>query len=125
MAKMKKAQEKLLNGLIRKFRRLQKKLAVLHDKTGYEDLGHGILSLQSAEHTTEEVLEHTGLGGEIRHEPNAMAHRQAARWHKTVNGLRTQGGKFFETYPSEDMETALKALEIADGSLQEVAERYE
>lgn len=125
MAQLGKGQENQLNALVKEFKRLQKKLAVLHDKTGYEDLGHGTLALQIAEHTVKEVLEHTGLGGDIRHEPNATAHRQAARWHKTVNGLRTQGGKFLETYPSEDMETALKALAIAEGSLKEVAERYE
>jgi hypothetical protein len=28
-------------------------------------------------------------------------------------------------HPKEDMEPALKALEIAEGSLEEVAERYE
>jgi hypothetical protein len=42
-----------------------------------------------------------------------------------VKGLREQGGKFLKTHPSEDLETALKALEIAEGSLEEVAEHYE
>lgn len=73
----------------------------------------------------EETLEHTGLGGEIRHESNPKAHRQAKQWHKIVKGLRAQGGKFLKTHPSEDLETALKALEIAEGSLEEVAEHYE
>ena len=47
------------------------------------------------------------------------------------NGIRSskfcaiQGGKFLKTHPSEDLETALKALEIAEGSLEEVAEHYE
>lgn len=125
MAETRKAQENQLRALVGEFKRLQKQLAILHHKSGYEDLGHGVLALQIAEHTVEEALEHTGLGGEIRHKPNAKAHRQAARWHKTVNGLRAQGAKFLEAYPSEDMETALKALAIAEGSLQEVAEQYE
>jgi hypothetical protein len=125
MAEIGKAQENQLKALGREFKRLQKKLAILLDKSGYEDLGHGVLALQIAEHTVEEALEHTGLGGEIQHKPNAKAHRQAKQWHKTVNGLRAQGGKFLKTHPSEDMETALKALEIADGSLKEVAEHYE
>ena len=43
----------------------------------------------------------------------------------TSEGLRAQGGKFLRTHPSEDLETALKALAIAEGSLQEVAEHYE
>ena len=70
-------------------------------------------------------LEHTGLGGEIRHKPNFKAHRQAKQWHKIVKGLRARGGRFLKTHPSEDLETALKALEIAEGSLEEVAEHYE
>ena len=125
MADTRKAQENQLRALMGEFKRLQKKLAILHDKSGYEDLGHGVRALQIAEHTVEEALEHTGLGGEIRRKPNAKARRQAARWHKTVNGLRAQGGKFLKTHPSEDMEAALKALEIAEGSLKEVVEHYE
>jgi hypothetical protein len=73
----------------------------------------------------EATLEHTGLGGEIRHKSNPKAYRQAKQWHKIVKGLREQGGKFLKTHPSEDLETALKALEIAEGSLEEVAEHYE
>jgi hypothetical protein len=73
----------------------------------------------------EETLEHTGLSGEIEHKSNPSAHRQAKQWQKIVGGLRVQGGKFLKTHPSEDLETALKALEIAEGSLEEVAERYE
>jgi hypothetical protein len=125
MAQVGKTQENQLKALRKELKKLQTKLAMLHDKTGYEDLGHGVLALQIAEHTVEETLEHTGLGGEIRHKPNAKAHRQATQWHKIVKGLRGQGGKFLKTHPSEDLETALKALEIAEGSLEEVAEHYE
>ena len=107
------------------FKRLQKQLEKIHKKTGYEDLEHGVSALQIAEHTVEETLEHTGLGGEIQHKPNPKAHRQAKQWHKIVQDLRAQGGKFLKTHPSEDLETALKALEIAEGSLEEVAEHYE
>jgi hypothetical protein len=84
-----------------------------------------VRALEIAEHTVEETLEHTGLGGEIRHKPNPKAHRQAKEWHKIVKGLRVQGGKFLKTHASEDLETALKALAIAEGSLEEVAEHYE
>ena len=73
----------------------------------------------------EETLEHTGLGGEIRHKSNPEAYRQAKQWQKIVKDLRLQSGKFLKTHPSEDLETALKALEIAEGSLEEVAEHYE
>ncbi|HSD85705.1 MAG TPA: hypothetical protein VLG46_17715 [Anaerolineae bacterium] len=73
----------------------------------------------------EETLEHTGLGGEIQHKQNLKAHRQAKQWQKIVKDLRAQGDKFLKSHPSEDLETALKALEIAEGSLEEVAEHYE
>jgi hypothetical protein len=125
MTKLPKAQKDQLKNLMRELERLQKRLQAIHDKTGYEDLEHGVLALQIAEHTVEETLEHTGLGGKIRHKSNPSAHRKAKQWHKIVKGLRVQGGKFLRTHPSEDLETALKALEIAEGSLEEVAEHYE
>ena len=125
MAQLSQAQKNQLKALKKEFKRLQRQLQAIHKKTGYEDLAHGVLALEIAEHTVEETLEHTGLGGEIQHKPNPKAHRQAKQWHKIVKGLRDQGGKFLKTHPSEDLETALKALEIAEGSLEEVAERYE
>jgi hypothetical protein len=125
VAQLSSAQENRLKTLQKEFKRLQKELQQIHQKTGYEDLGHGVLALQIAEHTVEETLEHTGLGGEIQHKKNIKAHRQAKQWYKIVKGLRVQGGKFLKTHPSEDLETALKALEIAEGSLEEVAEHYE
>jgi len=125
MAQLEKAQKDQLQALRAEFKRLQKRLQAIHKKTGYEDLAYGVLALEIAEHTVEETLEHTGLGGEISHKPNPKAHRQAKEWHKTVKGLRAQGGKFLKTHRSEDLETALKALEIAEGSLEEVAEHYE
>ena len=125
MAQLGKAQKNQLTRLKKEFERLQKQLQGIHKKTGYEDLAHGVLALEIAEHTVEETLEHTGLGGEIQHKRNPKAHQQAKQWHKIVKGLRLQGGKFLKTHPSEDLETALKALEIAEGSLEEVAEHYE
>lgn len=125
MAQLPPARKNQLKALQKEFRRLEKQLQQIHQKTGYEDLGHGVLALQIAEHAVDETLEHTGLGGEIQHKPNAKAHRQAKQWYKIVKGLRAQGDKFLKTHPSEDLETALKALEIAAGSLEEVAERYE
>jgi hypothetical protein len=125
MAQLGQAQKNQLMALKKEFKRLQKQLEAIHKETGYEDLAHGVLALQIAEHAVEETLEHTGLGGEIQHKRNPRAHRQAKQWHKIVKGLRVQGGKFLKTHPSEDLETALKALEIAEGSLEEVTERYE
>jgi hypothetical protein len=125
MTQLGEAQKDKLKALMTEFKRLQEQLQDIHKKTGYEDLEHGVLALQIAEHAVEETLEHTGLGGAIQHKPNLKAHRQAKQWHKIVKGLRAQGGKFLKTHPSEDLETALRALEIAEGSLEEVAERYE
>jgi len=125
MARLEQAQTDRLKALMGEFKRLQKEMQAIYRKTGYEDLEHGVLALQIAEHAVEETLEHTGLGGEIQHKPNPKAHRQAKQWQKIVKDLRAQGNKFLKTHPSEDLETALKALEIAEGSLEEVAERYE
>ncbi len=125
MTQLRQSQENHLKGLMKDLKRLQKKLQAIHDKTGYEDLEHGVLALQIAEHAVEETLEHKGLGGEIQHRSNASAYRKARQWHKMVKGLRAQGSKFLRTHPSEDLETALKALAIAAGSIEEVAEHYE
>jgi hypothetical protein len=125
MAQVTQAQKNQLAALEREFHRLQKKLAAIHRKTGYEDLAHGVLALEIAEHTVEETLEHTGLGGQIQQKRNPKAYRQAKQWHKIVKRLKNQGSKFLKTHPSEDLETALKALAIAEGSLEEVAEHYE
>ena len=125
MIQLGQAQKNQLTALKKECKRLQKQLEAIHKKTGYEDLAHGALALEIAEHTVEETLEHTGLGGEIQHKRNPKAQRQAKQWNKIVKGLRVQGGKFLKTHPSEDLETALKALEIAEGSLEEVAEHYE
>jgi hypothetical protein len=125
MAQVEQSQKDQLKAVKEQCRRLEKQLQALYKETGYEDLEHGVLALQIAEHTVEETLEHTGLGGEIPRKPNPKAHRQAREWHKIVKGLRSQGAKFLKTHPSEDLETALKALAIAEGSLEEVAEHYE
>ncbi len=125
MSQLRQAQKNQLKDLTKELQKLQKKIKTLHEKTGYEDLQHGVLALEIAEHAVEETLDHTGLGGEIRSKPDAKAYRQARQWQKIVKGLRVQGEKFLETHPSEDLETALRALEIAQGSLEEVAEHYE
>lgn len=125
MTQLRRAQKDKLKALMGKFHRFEKQLQSIHDKTGYEDLEHGALALQIAKHAVDETLEHTGLGGVIQHKSNAKAHRKAKQWEKTANDLRVQSGKFLRTHPSEDLETALKALKIAEGSLEEVAERYE
>jgi hypothetical protein len=125
MTQLEKAQKDQLQALRAEFKRLQKRLQAIHKKTGYEDLAHGVLALEIAEHTVQETLEHTGLGGNIEHRRDSRAYRQAKQWLKIVKGIKDQGNKFLRAYRSDDMETALKALEIAEGSLEEVAEHYE
>src|SRR5690349_14450231 len=125
MAQLRKAQENQLKALQKELKRLQKQLQQIHDKTEYEDLAHGILALEIAEHTVEETLEHTGLGGDIEHRPDARAYRQAKQWLDAIKEIQNQGSKFLRAHPNEDLETALKALAIAEGSLEEVTERYE
>lgn len=125
MAQIRQAQRNQLAALQKEFQRLQKKLQAIHKKTGYEDLAHGVLALEIAEHTIEEALDHTGLGGEIERQPNAKAYRQARQWLNDVTSIKKQGNRFLAAHRSEDMETALRALTIAEGSLEEVAEHYE
>src|ERR1700745_1713488 len=115
MAEVRQAQKDKLKGLMGEFKQLQKQLRAIHNKTGYEDLEHGVLALQIAEHTVEETLEHTGLGGEIEHKPNPKAHRQAKQWHKIVKDLRNQGGKFLRTHRRKSSKSALKVLESSEG----------
>ena len=119
------AQENALKVLRGELRRLCKRLQVLHKRTEYEDLGHGVLALEIAEHAVNEALEGAGLSGEIRRAPDPTARRHALRWQKTVKDVRAQGATFHRRHASEDLATALKALEIAAGSFEEVAERYE
>lgn len=105
--------------------RLRRRVQTLHRRTGCEDLGHGVLALELAEHAVTETLAHTGLGGEIRSLPNPAAHRQARGWHKTVTDVRHRARRFLRTHRSEDLEAALEALEISAGSFEEVAERHD
>ena len=125
MAQVTRTQMSQLVAVRKEFQRLEKRLHAIHKKTGYEDLAHGVLALEIAEHTVEETLEHTGLGGEIKHHSDAKAYRQAKQWLNMVRGIKNQANKFLGAHPSEDLETALKALAIAEGSLEEVTEHYE
>jgi hypothetical protein len=125
MTRLRRGHERTLKDLRRELQRLCRRLRAAHAKTRYEDLLHAVLALQIADHAVEEALQHTGLGGRIQREPNAAAHRQALRWHKVVSDVGVQGGKLLRTHPSEDLETALKALMIAAGSFEEVAEHCE
>ena len=56
MARLSQAQKNQLKTLMREFKRLQARLQAIHKQSGYEDLGHGALALQIAEHTVEAQL---------------------------------------------------------------------
>lgn len=104
--------------------RLRQHMQALFERTHYEDLEHAGLGLDIVVHALEETLEHTGLGGHIPRQPDAAAHQQVVHWLAQVQGLRREAQEFLMPHPNEDLETALKALEIAQGSLHEVAEHY-
>ena len=83
MTQLGRVQKDKLKALMGDLKRLQKQLQGIYDKTGYEDLGHGVLALQIAEHAVEETLEHTGLGGEIQRKSNPV------RTARLSNGTRS------------------------------------
>ena len=118
MRQLQQARRDQLKSLIKELKRIQKQLQAIHQKTRYEDLQHGVLALQIADHAVVEPLEYTGLGGKIQHKPDPKAHRQAKQWHKIVKGLHAQGAKFLKIHRSEDLETALKALEMRRGFIR-------
>jgi len=104
--------------------RLRQQVQALYQQTHYADLEHADLGLQIVHHALEEVVEHTGRGGHIAPIADADAHRHAEAWLAVVRRLRSEGRALLATHASEDLETALKALAIAEGSLEEVAARY-
>jgi hypothetical protein len=104
---------------------LRQQIQALYERTHYEDREHAALGLDIVEHAIEETLEHTGLGGHIQRQSDAAVHQQVARWLEQVQGLRREAQEFLASHHNDALETALKALEIAQGSLREVAERYE
>ena len=49
MAQLRQAEKTRLKTLQKEFKRLQKQLQQVHEKTGYEDLAHGVLALELSE----------------------------------------------------------------------------
>jgi len=114
-----------LQQLMGRVEQLRRQIQAVHQRTQYEDLEHADLGLEIVHHALEEVLEHTGQGGHIASTPDPQAHQQAEAFLGQARQLRDAAQAFLVSHPSEDLETAIKALIIAEGSLHEVAERYE
>jgi hypothetical protein len=104
---------------------LRTRILELLQQTGYEDLEHGALGLDIVHHVIDEVLEHSGLGGHIEGTSDPDAHRQAESWKADVERILGEAKQLLTTHDNEDLENAIKALTVAEGSLEEVAERYE
>ena len=117
--------KKTLESAIADVDALRRKVQALHQQTGNEDLEHADLGLQITRHAIGEVIEHTGLGGHIAGTPDRALHDRVSSWRKQVQEIKSAGEQMLAEHDNEDLETALKALEIADGSLHEVEERYE
>lgn len=114
-----------LRELVDDVERLRRRIQALHEQTSYEDLEHADLGLQIVHHAIEETLEHTGLGGHIEGTSDPKAHAEVEGWLDTIQRIRTEATTFLASHSIEDLETALKAIEIAEGSLKETAEAYE
>lgn len=106
-------------------RRLRARVQQLADSSGYEDLDHALLGLGIVDHALHEVEEHAGLGGEISRTPDAALHGRAGELAARLEQLRADAAGFGAEHPNEDLDTAITALDIAKGSLEEVVERYE
>jgi hypothetical protein len=104
---------------------LRERMLALYQQTDYEDLEHGAMALEIVHHTLGEVLEHKGLGGHIEATADSAAHAQAERLKSMVEHAIADASDLLRSHQNEDLETAIKALTIAEGSLEEVAERYE
>src|SRR5262249_12271573 len=125
MAQLEKAQENQLKELMSEFKRLQKKLHRFISKPAMKTSVMGCSRSKLPNTQWKKLSNIQVLAERSRTSRIPAAHRRAKQWHKIVTGLKNEGSKFLKTHPSEDLETALKALEIAAASLEEVAERYE
>jgi hypothetical protein len=105
--------------------RLSTAISALVDETHYEDLEHALLGLRIVDHALEETAEHTGLGGHIHRSPDSALHASASELASRLEALAGDASAFLRAHPNEDLETAVTALKIAGGSLEEVVERYE
>jgi hypothetical protein len=100
-------------------------ILALVNETHYNDLEHAVLGLQIVDHALGEAALDSGLGGHMEHTPDQALHGQASDLASRLETLSKDASAFLLAHPNEDLETAVTALEIAEGSLEEVVERYE
>lgn len=124
MKRLSETDYKTLNELMRETQALIRRVKALHKKTGYEDLEHAVLGLQIVGHALGEVEENKGKGGKIEAVSDPEAHRRAQDLLTTVGEVQIKAKELLKAHQNEDLETAIKALEISKGSFEEVVERY-
>lgn len=119
------AEIEIVKKLISESQELKLKVNKLYRKTNYEDLEHAELGLEIVEHALDEVAEHKGKGGQIEQifDPAAL---KKAKWLKErVDKIQDEAKQLLKTHATdEDLETAIKSLEICEGSIDEVIESY-
>lgn len=125
MSELTSQQEAALHRVEEDVETLRGRVQALLAETRYEDLEHADIGLQIVLHAVEETPEHKGLAGQIHHEPNPAAHARAESWLRDVQRIHEEASELLAAHPNEDLQTAIKALTVATGSIEEVVERYE
>lgn len=104
---------------------LREAIDTLHRETGYEDLEHALLALSIVGHALHEVEEQKGLGGSMPSTPDPHRFHLTQDLLRRVQDVRTDAQTLLAQGHQEDLATAIQALDLATGSLHEVAEQYE
>jgi hypothetical protein len=104
---------------------LREAIDTLHRETGYDDLEHAGLALSIVRHALHEVEEQKGLGGSVPSTPDPHRFQLTQDLLHRVQDIRTDAQHLLAQGHQEDLATAIQALDLAAGSLQEVAEQYE
>jgi hypothetical protein len=104
---------------------LSEAVSALLEDTHYQDLEHALLGLRIVRHALDETAEHAGLGGHIERIGNPALHERAHDLAVRLEALAQDSATFFGEHPNDDLEMAVVALTIAEGSFEEVVERYD
>jgi hypothetical protein len=126
MAQLEKAQIEQLKALLRQFKLVHRELEAIQQKKRLRGPSSWRARARNCRtHSGRNSRTHTSGWRDRAQAGSESARAGEAVVHDCEGVASLQGGKFLKTHPSEDLETALKALEIAEGLLEEVAERYE